>query len=148
MSEGHVELGRFRAEVESKLEFRGRTLATLGTEFRKKEPRLRKLWAARLAAQMIDLPEFDRVFRAVPATFARLGWRGDRFAAHPPPASRAAGFTPRRTPSGLFLRPVKSNQLIGDSHVLHSSIRADRAPAWCVGFDRAPGRSRRPARTV
>ena len=54
-----------KAEVEKKHEFRGRALTTLGEEFLKKEARLKKLWSARLAAQMTELPEFDDVFRAV-----------------------------------------------------------------------------------
>jgi predicted nucleotidyltransferase component of viral defense system len=64
-SEGHVDIRQLKPEVESKLEFRSRTLATLGEEFVKKEARLKKLWSARLAAQMAVLPEFDGVFRAV-----------------------------------------------------------------------------------
>jgi hypothetical protein len=72
-SENHVDLGSLMAEIEGKLEFRGRTLATLGEEFRKKEPRLKKLWSARLAAQMVRLPEFDRVFRAVQRSLRQAG---------------------------------------------------------------------------
>ena len=75
-SEGHVNLGRLKAEVESKLEFRGRTLATLGEEFHKKEARLRKLWNTRLAAQMVALPEFDRVFRTVERNLRQAGLAG------------------------------------------------------------------------
>ena len=75
-SEGHVDLGGLRGGVEGKLEFRGRTLATLGEEFRKKEPRLRKLWSARLAAQMVRLPEFDGVFRALQRSLRRAGLMG------------------------------------------------------------------------
>ena len=51
--------------MEAKLQFRGRTLSTLGEEFRNKEARLSRLWGARLAAQMVLLPEFDGVFRTV-----------------------------------------------------------------------------------
>lgn len=72
-SEGHVNAGGLKVEVERKLEFRGRTLATLGEEFRKKEARFRKLWSARLAAQMVRLPEFDGVFRAVQRSLRQAG---------------------------------------------------------------------------
>jgi len=75
-SEGHVDLGCLRGGVEGKLEFRGRTLATLGEEFRNKEPRLRKLWSARLAGQMVRLPEFDGVFRALQRSLRRAGLMG------------------------------------------------------------------------
>jgi predicted nucleotidyltransferase component of viral defense system len=71
--EGQVDLNHLKAEVESKLEFRGRTLAALGEEFQKKEARLRKLWSARLAAQMAELPEFTRVFRGVHRCLRQAG---------------------------------------------------------------------------
>ena len=63
--EGHVDLAHLRAEVEAKLDFRGKKLSELAGEFKKKEPRLKALWDRRLAAQMAELPEFDGVFRAV-----------------------------------------------------------------------------------
>jgi len=72
-TEGHVNVGGLTAGVEGKLEFRGRTLATLGEEFRKKEARLKKLWSARLAAQMVRLPEFDGVFRALQRSLRQAG---------------------------------------------------------------------------
>lgn len=75
-SEGPVNVGGLTAEVEGKLEFRGRTLATLGEEFRKKEARLKKLWSARLAAQMVRLPEFDGVFRALQRSLRQAGLMG------------------------------------------------------------------------
>ena len=75
-TEGHVDLDHLKAEVEKKLEFRGRALATLGEEFQKKEARLKKLWSARLAAQMAELPEFDRVFRAVHRSLRHAGLAG------------------------------------------------------------------------
>lgn len=75
-SEGHVDVGSLTAEVEGKLEFRGRTLATLGEEFRKKEARLKKLWSARLAAQMVWLPEFDDVCRALQRSLRQAGLLG------------------------------------------------------------------------
>ncbi len=75
-SEGHVDLDHLKAEVESKLGFRGRALATLGEEFQKKEARLERLWTARLAAQMAELPEFDGVFRAVHRSLRQAGLAG------------------------------------------------------------------------
>ena len=49
MSEGHVDVSSLTGEVEAKLQFRGRTLSTLGEEFRNKEPRLSRLWGARVS---------------------------------------------------------------------------------------------------
>ncbi len=51
--------------VREKAAFRSRTLTDAKDLFQRKEARLRKLWAVRLAAQMADLPEFDEVYRAV-----------------------------------------------------------------------------------
>ena len=51
--------------VRAKAAFRSRTLNAAKDLFQRKETRLRKLWAIRLAAQMADLPEFDEVYRAV-----------------------------------------------------------------------------------
>ena len=75
-SEGHVNVGSLTAKVESKLEFRGRALATLGEEFRKKEARLKKLWSVRLAAQMVRLPEFEGVFHALQRSLRQAGLLG------------------------------------------------------------------------
>ena len=51
--------------VRAKAAFRSRTLNDAKELFQRKEARLRKLWAVRLAAQMANLPEFDEVYRAV-----------------------------------------------------------------------------------
>ena len=59
--------------VVRKLEFRELTLAQVGTEFRTKEARLRRLWQVRLAAQMAELPEFDGVYRAVQRALRQAG---------------------------------------------------------------------------
>ena len=72
-SEGHVDISSLTAETEAKLQFRGRTLSTLGEEFRNKEPRLSRLWGTRLAAQMVLLPKFDGVFRAVQRSLRQAG---------------------------------------------------------------------------
>ena len=45
----------------------------LAREFRNKEPRLSRLWGTRLATQMVLLPEFDGVFRAVQRSLRQAG---------------------------------------------------------------------------
>ncbi len=62
---GLVKPGELIEAVGEKAAFRGRTLNDAKDLFQRKEARLRKLWAVRLAAQMADLPEFDEVYRAV-----------------------------------------------------------------------------------
>ena len=75
-TEGHVDLGALKAEIESKLEFRGRALSTIAGEFQRKEARLKKLWSIRLAPQISTLPEFDGVFRAVQRSLRQAGLTG------------------------------------------------------------------------
>lgn len=70
---GHVTLPDLLDPIARKLEFRGLTLAQVGTEFRAKEARLRRLWQVRLAAQMVELPEFDGVYRAVLRAIRQAG---------------------------------------------------------------------------
>lgn len=70
---GHVTLPDLLDPIARKLEFRGLTLAQVGTEFRAKEARLRRLWQVRLAAQMVELPEFDGVYRAVQRALRQAG---------------------------------------------------------------------------
>ena len=78
-SNGHVYLPDLVEPVEQKLAFRGLTLDRMGGKFREKEARLRKLWEIRLAPQMRDLPEFDRVFHAVRRTLRQArATRGSR----------------------------------------------------------------------
>lgn len=60
-----MDLAGLISEMARKLEFRSRTLAGMGDEFVKKEARLKKLWQARLANQMADLPYFGEVYRSV-----------------------------------------------------------------------------------
>jgi uncharacterized protein len=50
-------------EIEAKLEFRGRSMEGIEEQILAKESRLRRLWEHRLAHQISELPEFDRVFR-------------------------------------------------------------------------------------
>ena len=72
-SGGHVDLATLVQEIDSKLEFRGRTRAGMTEELAKKEARYRKLWSARLAAQMAELPPFDEVYRAACRTLRAAG---------------------------------------------------------------------------
>ena len=64
-SEAHVDLAMLMQEIDSKLEFRGRSRDTMGKEFEKKEARYKKLWSTRLGSQIAELPPFDEVFRSV-----------------------------------------------------------------------------------
>jgi predicted nucleotidyltransferase component of viral defense system len=64
-SQEHVDLAMLIQEIDSKLDFRGRSRDTLGEEFEKKEARYKKLWNPRLGSQMAELPPFDDVFRSV-----------------------------------------------------------------------------------
>ena len=69
----YVRLPDLLNPVVRKLEFRELTLGQVGTEFRAKEARLRRLWQVRLAAQMAELPEFDGVYRAVQRALRQAG---------------------------------------------------------------------------
>jgi predicted nucleotidyltransferase component of viral defense system len=64
-SQEHIDLAILISEIDSKLEFRGRSRDTIGEEFKKKEARYKKLWTPRLGSQMAQLPPFDDVFRSV-----------------------------------------------------------------------------------
>ena len=63
--EGHVDLAMLASELDSKLEFRGRTREGMSEELARKEARYKKLWSARLGAQMAELPPFDDIYRSV-----------------------------------------------------------------------------------
>lgn len=63
--EHHVDFGMLVPDIDRKLAFRGRTHATLAAHLDKKEGRYKKLWNARLGPQMVALPPFEDVFRAV-----------------------------------------------------------------------------------
>ncbi len=69
----HVRLPDLLDPVVRKLEFRGLALAQVGKEFAAKEARYKKLWQVRLAAQMVELPGFDTVYRAVRRTLRQAG---------------------------------------------------------------------------
>jgi predicted nucleotidyltransferase component of viral defense system len=63
-----IELGVLADGMRQKLEFRGKPCEGLANAIRAKEARLRTLWEKRLGYQMVTLPEFDEVFRAVQRT--------------------------------------------------------------------------------
>ena len=75
-SNDHVDLSMLVADIETKLEFRGRTAVGMLDDYRRKEVRYRKLWSGRLGAQMTTLPPFDDVFRAVARELRRAGLGG------------------------------------------------------------------------
>jgi len=60
----YVVLADLAEAVALKMKFRGKELMDVKENFIRKEARLKKLWNARLSAQMATLPEFDEVFRA------------------------------------------------------------------------------------
>jgi predicted nucleotidyltransferase component of viral defense system len=73
---GHVQLPGLIDSVASKLQFRGLTLAGMGAEFAGKEARLGRLWDVRLAPQVVELPAFDAVYRAVRRSLRQAGVTG------------------------------------------------------------------------
>ncbi len=75
-SEEHIDLVMLMSEIDSKLEFRGRSRDRMGEEFEKKEARYKKLWSTRLGAQMAVLPPFDDVFRSVRRSLRATGLVG------------------------------------------------------------------------
>lgn len=72
-SMGHVDLNVLHPEVDQKLTFRGRNRADLRDNLALKESRLDRLWNTRLAAQMVELPPFNDVYRAVNRTLRTSG---------------------------------------------------------------------------
>lgn len=72
----NMDLSLLVPEITGKLEFRGKELKGIGGEFGKKEARLKKLWQMRLSNQMVDLPHFEKVYRAVQRTFRGTGLIG------------------------------------------------------------------------
>jgi uncharacterized protein len=60
-----LRVAEMRAELDTKLALRQRVVAGMEQAIAAKEDRLRRLWAARLAHQMNQLPPFDDVFREV-----------------------------------------------------------------------------------
>ena len=76
VGEGRVDLADVVEAIEQKWDFRGKRLADVRGEFAAKEPRYKKLWVTRLSGQMVDLPEFDAVYRAVRRAFRQAGLTG------------------------------------------------------------------------
>lgn len=72
----HVDLTDLGDAIEKKLEFRGKALADVRGQFLTKEVRYRKLWASRLSAQMVELPEFTTVYRTVRRALRQAGLIG------------------------------------------------------------------------
>jgi predicted nucleotidyltransferase component of viral defense system len=72
----NMDLSLLVPEITGKLEFRGKGLKGIGEEFGRKEARLKKLWQMRLSNQMVELPHFEKVYRAVQRTFRGTGLMG------------------------------------------------------------------------
>ncbi len=70
---GHVDLADLAHAIEEKLDFRGKKLVDVRGEFRAKEARYKRLWDSRLAAQMVELPEFAGVYRSVRRALRQAG---------------------------------------------------------------------------
>ena len=73
---GRVDLGEVKDAVEQKWKFRGKTLADVSGEFAAKEQRYKRLWGPRLSGQLVALPEFGEVYRAVRRAFRQAGLAG------------------------------------------------------------------------
>jgi predicted nucleotidyltransferase component of viral defense system len=63
ISRGGTELASLLPAISAKLAFRNMPAAGLQEAILKKEARLKALWSARLANQMVALPPFEQVFR-------------------------------------------------------------------------------------
>ncbi len=70
---GRIDLAGIVEGVERKLEFRGKRLGDVRGELPAKEARYRRLWSARLSAQMVELPGFEGVWRSVRRAFRQAG---------------------------------------------------------------------------
>ncbi len=74
LTEGEgVKIDNLVDDVDAKLQCKGHSLEARRGEFEKKEARLKSLWEKRLSTQMVSLPEYDDVFRAVKRTFRQAG---------------------------------------------------------------------------
>jgi len=60
-----ISLDDVRNELDAKLRFRGRKLDGLADALTAKRERLERIWETRLSKQVIELPEFEGVFRTV-----------------------------------------------------------------------------------
>lgn len=72
----HVDLTDLVDAVDKKWDFRGKKLADVRGEFAAKESRYKKLWGPRLSGQMVDLPEFNEVYRSVRRALRQAGLIG------------------------------------------------------------------------
>lgn len=72
-TDGLVDIGNLREAIEQKLNFRQKQMADVREEFRAKEKRYRALWASRLGNQMVELPDFEDVYRAVQRHLRQAG---------------------------------------------------------------------------
>jgi len=72
----NMDLSALVPEIRKKLEFRGKGLEGMGKDFGQKEARLKKLWQIRLANQMVELPHFEEVYRAVQRSFRSAALMG------------------------------------------------------------------------
>jgi predicted nucleotidyltransferase component of viral defense system len=61
----HIDLADLTHAIEEKWAFRGNRPPDVRGAFEAKEGRYRKLWDKRLSAQMVELPEFEEVYRFV-----------------------------------------------------------------------------------
>jgi predicted nucleotidyltransferase component of viral defense system len=66
---GCVNLSDCIEAINAKLAHRGKKLDEIREEFSKKEARLKKTWGTRLSTQMVNLPEFDKIYRIVKRAF-------------------------------------------------------------------------------
>jgi hypothetical protein len=73
---GHVDLTELEEALTQKLAFKGRDTTSLGEALLSKETRLRRDWGRRLSDQIVQLPPFDAVFRAVQRRFRQAGFEG------------------------------------------------------------------------
>jgi predicted nucleotidyltransferase component of viral defense system len=72
----HLAAGDLQDGFTKKLAFKGLGRATPGEALSKKEPRLQREWERRLANQMVTLPPFDGVLRAVRRHLRQAGMLG------------------------------------------------------------------------
>lgn len=72
----HVDVADLIRAIEDKWYFRGKKLDEVRDVFQAKEGRFKKLWDLRLSGQMVDLPEFAGVYRAVRRALRQAGLVG------------------------------------------------------------------------
>lgn len=65
LTRSYLRIAEMRPELDAKLALRQRAVTGMEQAIAAKEDHLRRLWTARLAHQMSNLPPFDDVFRDV-----------------------------------------------------------------------------------